>query len=182
MPCQVAGDGALSRSGRAVDGDDDFLGRQVRAVGRDIHPRFFDPCLDRVARPNRLPPPAFELAASAGFLLLPKRAGRVSVRESFRGGAPGLPAVLAPLEWTLRWPPLRGVHAGAADLAERVPEAEGRAAGLPFPLEPFPRAEPAPGRAPLCLPLAPAAAFWLQRAAEAGPVPLAGRDSAARRT
>ena len=86
------------------------------------------------------------LVARAGFRLLTLRAGRAAVRESLWDDAPGLLEVLAPLEWTLRLLPLRGVQAAAEDLLERVPEEDGRAACPPAPLEPFPLAELAPAR------------------------------------
>jgi len=94
-----------------------------------------------------LPLPDFVLAARAGFRLLTLRAGRAAERESLREVAPGLLEVLAPLEWTWRLLlPLRGVQADAADLPERAPEEDGRAACLPDPLEPFPLVELAPAR------------------------------------
>jgi hypothetical protein len=115
--------------------------------------------------------PAFAPAARAGFRLLPERTtGRAAGRESLRGAlplrgvAPGLPAVLATLEWPLRLLPFREFQAAAEGLVERVPEAPlaGRAAGLPFPLERLPLADAAPAWAPLRLPFVSAAALGLQ--------------------
>jgi len=84
--------------------------------------------------------PVFALAAWVGFRLLTKRAGRAAGRESLWEVA----LLLAPLEWAWRELPFLGVQAVVADLAERVPEEDGRTACLLFPLEPFPLEEPAP--------------------------------------
>src|ERR1039458_6195761 len=174
----MAGDGALSRSGRAVDGDDDLAGRRERAERGGTHPRFFVPCLGRAVKPNRLLFPALAPAASAGLRLLPRealapRTGLLAPREVVAD----FPAGLEPLELTLRCP-----QAGAGELAERVPEAPlaGRAAGRPFPLEGLPLFEAVPAWASLRLPWAPAPALVLQRAVEADRAPLAGRTPAGR--
>ena len=64
-----------------------------------------------------------------------------------RDVAPGFPAVLAPLEWTLCW--FQDAEDDAEDWLERVldPPLVGRDAGLLFPLEWLPPAEAAPGAA-----------------------------------
>jgi hypothetical protein len=87
-------------------------------------------------------PPVFALAAWVVFRLLTKRAGRVAGREFLWEVA----LLLAPLEWAWRELPFLGVQAVVADLAERLPEEDGRTVCLFFPLEPFPLAEPVPAR------------------------------------
>ena len=96
------------------------------------------------------------------------------VALALRGLALGLPAVLVPLVWPLRW-----LHAGAADFAVRAPEVPlvGRAA---LPLEWFPLLEPLPACAPFCLPLTPFEAFALQRTPDPAREPVAVRVPAGR--
>ena len=69
MAGQVSRDGALSRTGRPVDGNNDVsLGLQLGGLVR-THPRFFVPCLLRLLK-NRLPlAPDRPAAASVGRLL-----------------------------------------------------------------------------------------------------------------
>ena len=57
MPGQVAGDGAFSGAGRAVDGDNDLRGAVrsssalfVRVI-YFVHPRFFDRRLEEAVKP-----------------------------------------------------------------------------------------------------------------------------------
>jgi hypothetical protein len=128
MPRQMAGDGTLSRSGRAVNGDDDLPGGRTLESFLPTHPRFFVPCLGRAVKPNRLLFPAFEPAARAGLRLLPR--GPRSGPRVLPGCCRRLPAGL-PAAWPLEWPcagcPISLGAAGAggeAALAERVPLAD----------------------------------------------------------
>jgi len=145
MPGQVPGDGALSRTGRTINGYDNFSGRPQSAQRAIVqtHARFFVSCLDfalgRAVKPYRLLFPTLVPAVSAGLRLL--RTGRASGRASLRSAppfrlalalrafAPGLAAALAPLLW-----PLRPLQAAAEGFAVRAPDPPlvGRAA---LPLE-----------------------------------------------
>ena len=116
MPRQMPRNRTLSRTSRAVDGDNDLPGRLNGAQGGFFrtHPRFFVPCLGGAVKPNRLEFPALAPAVKAGLRLL--RAGRASGRASFlaalplrvplpflgwlllREVVPALPPALVPLE------------------------------------------------------------------------------------
>ena len=71
MPGQMTGDGALPRSGWAVNSDNELANWIGRAKRAGTHPRFFVPCLGRAENPNLLLLPARALAAIEGFRLLP---------------------------------------------------------------------------------------------------------------
>ncbi len=135
MPGQMAGNGALSRTCRAVNGDDDLPAgfRGAQGAFFRAHARFFVSCLGRAVMPNRLCLLIPALAPEA-----PRRAGLRLLREF----ALGLAAALA---WPLRWP-----HDEAEDFADRVPEAP-LAVRVALPFDRAPLLEPAPACAPLRL-------------------------------
>lgn len=138
MPGQVPGDGALSRAGGPVNGDNDFL---PRSRGRTrIHPRLFVLRFGLAVKPYRLLLPALAPAVRAG--VRPARVPRASVRVSFR------PAVLRDNV------PVRPDEPGLAAMADPLLPRLLQAPTDDFPLRvalgewPFPLAERVdPGRA-----------------------------------
>src|ERR1039458_4953181 len=164
MPGQMASDGAFSRSGRAINRNNDLSARLQSAQGVVFrtHARFLVSCLGwvlalgRAVKPYLLLFPALAPGVNAGLRLL--RTGRASGRESLRGApllrravpprlalvlralAPGLAVLLAPFVCPL---PLRRPHAGAADFVAR-PAVAPFAGRLALPLEWIPLLEPLP--------------------------------------
>ena len=121
MARQMAGDRALSRTRRTIDGDDHLLSGLSGTQGTftSTHPRFLVPCLGRAVKPNRFPFPAPAPAVIAGFRLL-LRTGRASLRERVRLAVEVLGAVLMPLAWPCAWPARLDLLQPDADFPFRV--------------------------------------------------------------
>jgi hypothetical protein len=118
MPGQMAGNGTLSRTGGAINRDDDLSIGFKSAQGAifQTHARFFVSCFDvglgRAVKPYLLLLPAFAPAVNAGLRLV--RDERASGRESWRGAllarvelaARGVGLVLLAVFDPLVWDPL----------------------------------------------------------------------------